>query len=188
LTALTSLYSLTGPAREQEVSTPQWILDAAAEAMGSIWIDPCAHSDLSRHFAQLNFMLSDYGQELQRALRVLQGDEAKAVQKELQGEYRKGSLVLDWTAWDRVFINPIYSDLEVWMEKACTVGGSCVQLIPVRPHRQWWPRCAKGWQCVYLAPFAFVGSKDSFPAPLCLLAKNCTIPDLGKRETYRCSI
>jgi hypothetical protein len=186
VTALTSLYSQIE--REQEVSTPPWILDAASEAMGGIWIDPCAHSDPARHFAKANFTLSAYGQELQRALRLLSGAEARVVQKELQGEYRKGSLLEDWADWSHVFINPIYSDLGIWMQKACTIGGSAVQLIPVRPHRQWWPRNAKGWQCVYLAPLAFVGSTSSFPAPLCLLAKNCTIPDLGKRETYRCSI
>lgn len=188
MSALTSLYSLTGPAREQEVSTPPWLLDAVSGAMGGIWVDPCAHSDPARHFAPVSLTLTDRGQDLQRALRALTGPEAKTVKAALDLEYRKGSLLLDWTEFDHVFINPIYSDLEVWMAKACTVGGSCIQLIPVRTHRRWWTANAQGWECIFLAPFAFVGSVSSFPAPLCLLAKGCTIPDLGKRETYRCSI
>jgi hypothetical protein len=48
--AVTSLHT-GGKKREQEVHTPDWILDAVREAFGgSIFMDPCAATSTEAHY------------------------------------------------------------------------------------------------------------------------------------------
>lgn len=173
-----------GQARVQEVRTPEWVLDAVRRAFGGqIAWDPCATSDPSHHFAEYNVTLPPHAQALVAELSACtDDDEKKRLTKALKPHYTKGVSELH----DFTFLNPPYGHLESWMRYAASGHSQrVVQLIPVRPHRTWWVKYAAGWHCVWLAPLAFVDQVQAFPAPLCLLSRNCVIPDLGKRETGR---
>lgn len=70
--------------------------------------------------------------------------------------------------------NPPFDDLAGWMHKARAEesrGASGYLLGPTRPHRAWFANgLPRSGQYLQLAPFAFVGSKSAFPAPLFLAA------------------
>lgn len=167
--ALDSLYgkksALAGnvgaPNREQEVLTPDWIVDAAREALGgTIEFDPCASSDPLKWFAECNVTLPE------------------------------NSLELDWSG-TAIYCNPPYAELQPWLEK-CGAAARCkeparvVFLGPFRPHRSWFLPALRGSEIVFLHyAVKFQGHTSAFPAPLFLASWNCTIPDLGARETGR---
>ena len=44
-----------------------------------------------------------------------------------------------------------------------------VLLCPFRPHRRWFAEYTCGYPVSSLAPFAFEGHKQAFPAPLCVV-------------------
>ncbi len=80
-------------------------------------------------------------------------------------------LAQSWNTNGLVYVNPPYGQLQVWMEKCATetkTGTDIVALVPFRPQRQWF--CdLRSAVVITLAPFPFVGHKQAFPAPLCLL-------------------
>ena len=161
--------------RAQEVLTPEWVLDAAREAMGGIELDPCASTDPSNWFASFN--ITEPGQfegVVDGAVGCGVSTDAKAI-----------------IAWDasRIFQNPPFGDLQAWLECAVAAaarGSKLVHLGPVRPHRRWWRPLVKRGFIVYLNyDVKFRGHKQAFPAPLCLVSFNCVIPWLGERETGR---
>lgn len=190
--------NIGGLARVQEVRTPACILDAVRAAFGHAQIDfdPCAATDRTHWIAVHNLCLPPEASGLQaeiahrRRMRSTgERDERLAkLQRDLKAVSAGGALAMEWPH-DRMFWNPPFDALAMWMRKAFRHGADgslrSVGLIPVRPHRRWWTEYAKGANGVWLAPLAFEGNKSSFPAPLCLLARNCEIPPLGKIETGR---
>ncbi len=202
-TALASLYNSTkgrplagnvgGLARVQEVLTPTWILDAVREAFGGpIGLDPCASTNPANWFAEANLCLPPEAGVLQAAINAAEGTrESAGLKRQLQEYTLGGSLRENWDIPD-AFINPHFDTLQPWMAKVKaesdrTGGYRTVLLCPVRTQRSWWPKLAAGARGVWLAPFSFVGHKSAFPAGLCLLARGCEIPPLGKAETGRFS-
>jgi len=167
-TALKSLYgrkaalagNVGGQKREQEVLTPDWILEAARAAFNSpIDLDPCASSNPACWFANNNITLP------------------------------ADSIPIDWTFANNVYVNPPFNDLNRWLNKAASTAWHktpIVVLFPFRPHRQWlWP-ALKNAHVVFLNyNVVFKGHKHAFPAPLTLASYNCELPDLGRRETHR---
>lgn len=163
-TALQSLYGGKDPEqeREQEVHTPPWIIAVAREALGgTIDLDPCAASDRACHFATINLTLP------------------------------VNSLELSWHEHgvNGVYVNPPFKYLEEWMfkmEDEARYDTRIVALYPFRPHRRWFWKYLGGSEVVFLHyNVKFVGHKNTFPAPLVMVGWNCTIPNLGERETKR---
>ena len=165
--ALKSLYggktlsgNVGGQKREQEVLTPDWILDAVREAFGgSIDFDPCASSNPSCWVANNNITLP------------------------------ADSLPIDWTFAKSIYVNPPFNDLNRWLMKVADTADRKIPIVilfPFRPHRMWlWPSL-RGAAVVFLHyNVKFKGHKNAFPAPLALATFNCELPDLGSRETQR---
>lgn len=91
---------------------------------------------------------------------------------------QRDGLSEEWA--DRTFCNPPYGDLKRWMLRS---GGERVEhamLVPVRTHRQWF-QISNYDAVAFLRPLKFVGFKQEFPAPLCVLyrAGRCKKPDDG---------
>lgn len=191
-----ALDSLRGAAlRVQEVHTPLWILDVAREALGGeIHVDPCAASESQNWFAALNITLPSDALALERRMFAAKRDNldlASDLEAALKPYYlTTGGLVSDWGAVERTaFGNVPFGFLEPWLERfqrEGQAGRKCVGLWPVRTHREWWPEYHAGAEIVCLSyDVKFVGHTNTFPAALCLASWNCTIPDLGERETLR---
>lgn len=171
MTALKSLYggkrkalagTVGGQAREQEVWTPDWIIDAARTALGgTIDLDPCAASKPEAHFAKINITLPMDSLTMQWAVPIARG----------------------------AYVNPPYAELEAWMKKCAheaDKGLKIVMLIPFRPHRKWFWPLLRAAEIVFLNyKVVFKGHKSAFPAALVMVSWNCRIPDLGERETHR---
>lgn len=80
-----------------------------------------------------------------------------------------------------VWVNPPFAELDVWLRKIHYEALRDVPihaLIPFRPHRVWFGNLLQSSQARMksLAPFPFVGSKSSFPAPLLLCSWNIESP------------
>lgn len=70
---------------------------------------------------------------------------------------------------DRTYCNPPYRDLKMWLKKPVRYREH-MMLIPVRPLRVWWcEHVARSTQVAWLKPVAFVGHKQAYPAPLCMV-------------------
>jgi hypothetical protein len=176
-----------GLPRLQEVHTCPWILDFARAAFGGpIAHDPCAASDPSCWFAtERNTTLPAEALDMQARL---QATDDKAERKLLKKALKPFYNALPDALLDCAFLNPQFDHLAKWMQlvfEQGQTGRRSILLCPVRPHRKWWTRYAQGANGVWLAPFPFVGQKQAFPAPVCLLARNCDLPPMGKRETGR---
>jgi hypothetical protein len=177
--------NIGGQERTQEVRTPPEILAAASEAMNGIRHDPCAASDPAVWFAERNETLPP---EAQTLVEQLAAAESKSDKKRLKSLLKPYYLALPDSVEDGTFLNPPFDFLAPWMSLAAhegLEGKRVVLLAPVRTHRRWFTRYAAGASGVWLAPLPFVGQKQAFPAPLCLLARNCVIPPLGRLETGR---
>lgn len=148
--------------REQEVWTPDWIIEAARTALGgTIDLDPCAASKPEGHFARVNITLPMDSLLMQWSVPTVQG----------------------------AYVNPPYAELRTWMEKCAHEAGKglrIVMLIPFRPHRQWFWPLLRDAEIVFLNyNVVFKGHKHTFPAALVMVSWNCRVPDLGDRETHR---
>jgi hypothetical protein len=182
--------------RVQEVHTPTWILDAASEALGGeIHIDPCAASEPEHWFAsRVNLRLSDEALAIERRMFYAQLhnlDAASDLKAALKPHYlTTGGVVEPWGPVDwSAFGNVPFGFLEAWLarfQREGLAGRKCVGLWPMRTYRSWWCEAHAGADIVCLSyDVKFVGHTNTFPAPLCLAAWNCVIPDLGERETLR---
>jgi len=85
----------------------------------------------------------------------------------------------------RTYVNPPFGKLRPWLEKAATCDEVMV-LCPVRTHRKWF-RLDQFHAVCFLNPLSFVGFKQAFPAPLCLMYRGSypalfarTFHDLGR--------
>jgi hypothetical protein len=85
-------------------------------------------------------------------------------------EYRKrdDGLALPWM--DHTFWNPPFCALKAWMAKAAAENVESIGIFPARTHRAWWWDYVNGCEAVaWLAPLAFRGYTQQYPAPLVLV-------------------
>jgi hypothetical protein len=198
--ALHSLYggkdalagNVGGQARDQEAWTPDDLLAAVRTALGGkIVLDVCGASRWSLPEVR------DKRGKVQRAAVPHGGwfaDITIARDAETQVSPHGGlvlqadGLDVDW-AGRPGFDNPPYNDLRRWLTKAAETGKTGtphVHLGPVRTQRKWWLPLARTGEIVFLNyNVKFKGWKCAVPFPVCLIAWNCTIPDLGSKETGR---
>lgn len=181
-----------GQARDQEVWTPDWVLDAARETLGgTIQLDPCGASSYEAREVR-----RPDGRLYRRAITAgwyatvtlaLDGGDART------GPH--GGLVLpvdglscSWVGY-RTFVNPPYNTLETWLTKCAgeaQSGATVIALIPVRTRRPWWVTLCRTGQIVFLHyDVRFKGYLSAHPENMALVSWNCTIPDLGAKETGR---
>jgi hypothetical protein len=179
--------------REQEAWTPDWVLDAAREALGGrIGLDPCGAS------AWTLPEIRDAAGRVKRAAQDGGGwfADVTLARTDHAGVGPHGGLVIDcdaldtdWSDAGTVFQNPPYDSLDVWLVKlveTAALGVPCVHLGPVRPKRVWWWPLVSTGEIVWLNyDVRFRGYKQAHPENLCLVSFNCTIPPLGKRENWR---
>jgi hypothetical protein len=198
--ALHSLYgaktalsgNVGGQERIQETWSPDWIVEAAREALGgTITLDPCAASDPDGWFAEENWTLPPEARELEAVLRATKDKKLRSkTLKLLRPHWTGGGIARHWGALGcSAYVNPPFALLEEWMRKCqeqAERGVAVVLLTPVRPHREWWLPIVRTGRCVCLRyDVKFKGHTQAFPAPLALVSWNCTIPSLGARETGR---
>jgi len=75
-------------------------------------------------------------------------------------------LAVDWP--DRTYANPPFGTLKEWLPKGAQFYEHLI-LAPVRTHRVWWCSAAvRTSRICWLRPFAFLGEKHAFPAPLAM--------------------
>jgi hypothetical protein len=142
-----------GQAREQTVFTPRWLLDCLIAAAGPIMLDPCTTAD-------------------------------NPVGAAVYCTEQTNGLIQPWHKIPGMFYaNPPFADLEAWLDKArkeWVAGATGYMLAPTRTQRTWFAELTAGLPVVHLRPFAFVGSKSSFPAPLCLICYGAPVPSVTR--------
>lgn len=193
MNALQSLYGASALAgnvggldRKQETHTPEAILGPVRAALGgAIQLDPCAASEQACWFAGVNITLPPAAVALEAHLAGADKKTKATIMSTLKPFYRALPPV-DVCPGFTTFVNPPFGFLELWMRWCARRGGPTIGLWPVRTHRRWWVSACKGAEVVLLDyKVVFVGHKNAFPAPLCLVSWGCTVPDLGPRETGR---
>jgi hypothetical protein len=175
-----------GQARNQEVLTPRWILEAVRESFGgAIEYDPCASTDFANWFALDNDTLPVAARQLER--RMAESEPAEAARlKKLIKPYYQALPKLDRAKGGDTFVNPPFGHLDIWMRWCFERRSRVIGLWPVRPHRPWWVKHSRLAEVVMLRyDVVFVGHTQAFPAPLCLATYGCILPSLGARETGR---
>jgi len=101
--------------------TPPWILDRIYKHFGGIGLDPCSND-----------------QSIVRAV--------FRVKPPNDGNLYMGGLQWDWVAHGLCYINPPYSKIKPWVEKATSSDhAEIIMLIPVQTKAKWWHK--------YLASF-----------------------------------
>jgi len=80
-----------------------------------------------------------------------------------------------------IYVNPPFDKLKLWLAK-CELeamrGARIYCLAPFRPWRTWFCSYTEAWPVVSLAPFPFVGEKNAYPAPLCVISYNLPVPQI----------
>jgi hypothetical protein len=172
-----------GQAREQEVWTPDWIVEAAREALGgTIDVDPCAASKSEAWFATYNITAGPHIDGYRTESIVFEGG---------RGGWISDSLRTDWASDLGHFVNPPYQHpaYQLWLEKCAAEaakGARIVLLGPTRPNRKWFRPALRAAEVVELNyKVIFKGHDSAFPASLFLASWNCRLPDLGDRENGR---
>ncbi len=167
-TALSGM--IGGQKREQTVLTPEWLLEAI-RAVAPIGLDPCTTPENPCKAATAYTEDYDGGRG---GLSAVWGVDAPV----LSGEC--------------IYVNPHYAKLKEWIRQCYLYAEQeklpIYLLAPFRPQRKWFCEYTRGYEVVSLAPFPFVGHKQAFPAPLCLVCYNLPLPNLGKYETGRWSV
>lgn len=101
-------------------------------------------------------------------------DKRSVVNAEFRRYEEDNGLEYEWT--DGTYVNPPYSDLQIWMMKTCEQaqrGIRIAMLCPTRGHRVWWHAARESASVhVELKPLSFIGYNGSYPAPLSILMWN----------------
>jgi hypothetical protein len=128
--------------------TPKYLFDIVETVLGPIGLDPCSHPEAIVP-CRTAILLPEYRPRTNvHAEHVIYGNGLDAV-------------------WDRqglVYVNPPYSTLDAWCQKAAREGDEVLILAPVRTGNVFWPKGAG--QCdveVRLPRVTFRGSKTHAP-------------------------
>lgn len=105
--------------------TPKYLLEAIVSTLGPIGLDPCSHPDAIVPCKQA-VMLPEYPRASPCAERTRRGD----------------GLLFPWDGHGLVYVNPPYSKLGEWCEKATREGDEVVLLVPVRTGNVFWTKSA----------------------------------------------
>ena len=77
-----------------------------------------------------------------------------------------GGLDLIWEG--NVYVNPPFSDIQPWVEKAIRSPCKTIMLLPVRPSRPWWD-LIKEYKILWLPRIRFKGAKGNHREEMCLV-------------------
>jgi len=112
--------------RDDTVGTPTYILSAIVEVLGPIALDPCSHPAAVVP-CEVAILLPEYA----------------PARSSFARETRYGDgLAFQWDGRGLVYVNPPYSDLGPWCEKAARDGDEVVLLVPSRTGNVYWPETA----------------------------------------------
>lgn len=163
---LQGFHGTPGP-REQTVLTPEFLLAPLRTVWGGIVYDPCAAPEGPVWVA------CDYckGTGTKKNGKPCcdaphGGWYEQTVNAEIECRLPVDGLAESWI--DASFCNPEFAKLKQWLFPPIEPDARVAWLVPVRPHRKWWREWARTVMVIYLNPFAFVGHKQSFPAPMCI--------------------
>lgn len=174
---------------EQEVHTPDVILDAARESLGGdIMFDPCAASTPADWFATHNLTVDPRVKDLEAQLRAKPDDKVRVqLKRARRALYLSGPTFTEKWNVGPTFVNMPFEFLKDWLVLLARNAVHCpiVALMPVRTQRTWWMDHMAGRRVVMLKPFPFKGQVQAFPAPLCLVGYGCEIRSVGKLVTGR---
>lgn len=146
--------------REQEILTPECVLEVVRSVWGSIALDPCSCEGLM--LASMNYF---------------------GAREETGRTLKDGSQEVRWTGpgltqgWvSDTYVNPPYEQLKLWLKKSRDelIDHQVTEqmlLFPVRPVRPWWCQYMATIpnRIAWLKPQTFVGYKETFPTPLVLV-------------------
>lgn len=205
-TALASLYggkplagNVGGQKREQEVWTPDNIVEIARSTMGSIELDPCAASSfdgcvtnkVKRKGGTVYIDVPTTGGWFADLSITAPGGEGLRKSPHGGTVVSADSLQIDWDARS-TFVNEPFDDLETWLRKVVAEAAKAttrqiVMIGPFRTHRSWFPGLIKTAASLVTLHYnvKFKGHLNAVPFPLFLASWNCVIPDLGSMETGR---
>jgi hypothetical protein len=102
--------------------TPKYVLDAIVRVLGPIGLDPCSHPDAVVPCTHA-IMLPGYERASPYAGQTWRGD----------------GLTTEWDGYGLVYVNPPYSELDPWCQKAAREGDEVVMLVPCRTGNVYWP-------------------------------------------------
>lgn len=163
-------------AREQVVLTPLSVLERLPWWSEGVALDPCwAPGALTA--AETRYYVPPRVREAKRRRKNKETGKYELVTVEetyfAAGPGDLDGLALPWL--DRTFCNPVYAELEAWLESAVREHlrepeNRITLLVPVRTHRRWFRAALEHARDVdMLDPVTFVGHTQSFPAPLWLI-------------------
>jgi hypothetical protein len=153
--------------RAQRVYTPPVVVDVMLRVWPEgVLCDPCSGPD-SIVPAAIRIMPPQNGCRYARKIPQLGEDGEPMVDDEGEMLYVPAPPGLPF--WPpRTFVNPEFSDLAAWLRQFAESDETIV-LAPSRSNRAWWRSAMRSAAAVAeLAPLAFVGHKNKFPAPLVL--------------------
>jgi hypothetical protein len=156
--------ALTGSKlRAQETYTPKPIVDALLKVWPEIALDPCSGPD-SVVPARISFVAVP-------RVRIVTTPKGRTRTYHEFECLTEDGLTAPWV--DYTYVNPPFSHLRPWLDKAVRegqAGREVVMLCPTRGHRTWtrdaWLTCAS---IIDLNPVKFVGFKSTHPEPLVML-------------------
>lgn len=126
--------------REQEIQTPQYIVDAICKVWGCIALDPCA-SDGSPATSLAISSTRTHGLEIPWERRTYCNSPFDALGDWMTKASAEASRVTE-----------------------------IMQLVPVRTHRNyWWPNAETADLIAWLKPVTFIGFEGTFPQPCAML-------------------
>lgn len=157
-----SAFGVDGRVKNQEIHSPQWIIDAVkqvARDSGRKLIDPCASSDQNKHFADVNYTEADDGIGLNT------------------------NAVWYQTARDSIlYVNPPYNRLTrraneslagslPWLEACANSEAPSIVLCPIRLNRERDSGCLQAADKLYAvkrSSAVFAGYRGTLATPLCV--------------------
>lgn len=163
-----SAFGVDGRKKNQEIHSPQWIVDAVkkvARDSSRALIDPCASSDRGQHFADINYTEQDDG----RTLLVTSAIQSRALDSIL-------------------YVNPPYNALTQrantpdaiplpWLESCASLVNRVptIVLCPLRLNRERDAECLRRADQLYAlkrSSAVFAGYRGTLATPLCVALFN----------------
>lgn len=169
-----TIKSMVSPGeRPQEIYTPECVRDAILNVWPHIALDPCGGPD-SLIPAKHSYYVPPavIGLLDNKGVPKCNSDGTPKIRIEfIASAGHEDGLNLPWC--DYTYANPPFRYAKQWLAKAlheAGLGHEIMMLAQTRGHRSWFRKACKSATCVCdLNPLKFVGFKQTFPAPLCML-------------------